>query len=459
MAPPPHSQASVSQPVFDAAASAPPATQTQPLPVVAEQLPWKHTFISLKVPNFRIFAAGHFIAVIAIWMQRIAQDWLVLQLSGSVTAVGITVALQFLPSLLLGPWGGMVADRFAKRKILILCQGMAAVLAATLATLALTGVIVVWHVYAIALVLGLVTVLDQPARQVFVNELVGPRYLRNAISVNSTTFQLGGLIGPALAGLLLTAVGAGWAFAANAVACCCSVAMLLVLRKDQLHISAPAPKSKGMLREGLRYALGKPTIYWPWLMAGFIAVFGMSLPVILAAFADHVFQVGAGGYGVLNALVAFGALFGAVASTRRRQLRLRSVVFCAGMYGLMLCLAALAPSMVWFGAVMVLSGFWCLMFLTGSNQLVQVSSNLGIRGRVMSLYIMVLIGGQALGGPMLGWIAEHADPRIALLVAGGVPALAAVTVAVILARKGALKIRVDWRDRRHPVRIARRVAA
>lgn len=463
MAPPPPSSATVSQPVIDSASSAPPTpapeNQTQPLPVVSERLPWRHTFISLKVPSFRIFAIGHFIAVIAIWMQRIAQDWLVLQLSGSVTAVGITVALQFLPSLVLGPWGGMIADRFAKRKILILCQGMAALLAAALAVLALTGAIEVWHVYVIALVLGLVTVLDQPARQVFVNELVGPKYLRNAISVNSTTFQLGGLIGPALAGLLLTAVGAGWAFAANAFACCSTVAMLLILRKDQLFVSAPTPKSKGMLREGLRYALSKPTIYWPWLMAGFIAVFAMSLPVVLAAFADHVFKVGAGGYGLLNALVALGALAGAVASTRRRQLRVRSVVFCAGMYGAMLCLAALAPSMVWFGAVMVLSGFWCLMFLTGSNQLVQISSNMGIRGRVMSLYIMVLIGGQALGGPMLGWIAEHADPHVALVVSGGVPALAALTVAVVLARKGSLRLKVDLKDRRRPLRIASRAAA
>jgi MFS family permease len=477
VAPPPPSSATVSQPVIDSAASAarlagdrpmalPPVPRvprpdsvTQPIAVVSEHLPWKHTFISLRVPNFRIFAIGHFVAVIAVWMQRIAQDWMVLELSGSVTAVGITVALQFMPSLFLGPWAGMMADRFAKRKILILCQCLAGILAAVLAALALSGAVEVWHVYIIALVLGLVTVLDQPARQVFVNELVGPKYLRNAISVNSTTFQLGGLIGPALAGLLLTAVGAGWAFAANALACCSTVTMLLLLRKDQLFVSTPAPKRKGMLREGLRYALSKPTIYWPWLMAGFIAVFAMSLPVLLAAFADRVFDVGAGGYGLLNALVALGALCGAVASTRRRQLRLRSVVFCAGMYGVMLCLAALAPSMLVFGAVMVLSGFWCLMFLTGSNQLVQISSNMGIRGRVMSLYIMVLIGGQAIGGPMLGWIAEHADPHVALLVSGGVPALAALTVAVVLSRKGALLLKVDLRDRRHPVRIVSRTAS
>ncbi len=453
MPPPPPFQATEAQhePVRPAALH----PVTQPIGVVSERLLWRHTFISLKVRNFRIFAVGHFIAVVALWMQRIAQDWLVLQLSGSVTAVGVTVALQFLPSLLLGPWGGMVADRFAKRKILMLCQAAAAVLAALLAGLALTQRIEVWHVYAIALTLGLVTVLDQPARQVFVNELVGPAYLRNAISVNSTIFQLGGLIGPAVAGVLLGAVGAGWAFAGNALACCCTVAMLLVLRKDELHLTFPAAKRKGMLGEGVRYALAKPTIYWPWLMAGFVAVFAMSLPVLLAAFADHIFDAGAGGYGLLNTLVAVGALAGAITSARRRQLRLRSVVLGAGMYGLMLCLAAAAPSMEWFGTVMVLAGFWCLMFLTAANQLVQVSANMGIRGRVMSLYIMVLIGGQAIGGPLMGWLAEHLDPHTAILISGGVPALAAAVVAAVLARRGELTLKVDLRDRRRLLRIVR----
>lgn len=465
MAPPPPSAAHVSQPVIDSLSAGPsqdtnqPDPVTQPLAVVSEKLPWRHTFISLKVPNFRIFALGHFIAVIAIWMQRIAQDWMVLELSGSVTAVGITVALQFMPSLFLGPWGGMMADRFAKRKILIICQSAAAVLAAALAFLSLTHVVQVWHVYIIAVLLGFVTVLDQPARQVFVNELVGPKYLRNAISVNSTTFQLGGLIGPALAGWLLTAVGAGWAFAGNAAACCSTVAMLMILRKDQLHLSQPTPRRKGMLREGLRYALAKPTIYWPWLMAGFVAVFAMSLPVLLAAFADHVYDAGAGGYGLLNAMVALGALTGAVASTRRRQLRLRSVVASAGLYGLMLCLSAAMPSMVWFSVAMVLAGFWCLMFLTAANQMVQTSSNMGIRGRVMSLYLVVLIGGQAIGGPMMGWLAEHLGPHLAILVSGGVPALAAGVVAVVLARRSSLQLKVDLRDRRRVLRIVETPAA
>ena len=462
MAPPPPFQAADPQhdqlrqvPLPPTAQPATAQPSTAQIGVVTERLPWRHTFISLKVRNFRIFAIGHFIAVVALWMQRIAQDWLVLQLSGSVTAVGVTVALQFLPSLFLGPWAGMMADRFAKRRILMLCQSVAAVLAALLAGLALSQRIEVWHVYAIALTLGLVTVLDQPARQVFVNELVGPAYLRNAISVNSTIFQLGGLIGPAFAGVLLGAVGAGWAFAANAVACCFTVTMLLVLRKDELHLTLPAAKRKGMLREGLQYALAKPTIYWPWLMAGFVAVFAMSLPVLLAAFADRVYDAGAGGYGLLNALVALGALAGAITSARRRQLRLRSVVLGAGMYGLMLCLAAAAPTMEWFGVAMVLAGFWCLMFLTAANQLVQVSANMGIRGRVMSLYIMVLIGGQAIGGPLMGWLAEHLDPQTAILVSGGVPALAAAAVAVVLARRGQLMLKVDLKDRRRLLRIVR----
>jgi MFS family permease len=211
-----------------------------------------------------------------------------------------------------------------------------------------------------------------------------------------------------------------------------------------------------MLREGLQYALSKPTIYWPWLMAGFVAVFAMSLPVLLAAFADHVYDAGAGGYGLLNAMVALGALIGAVTSTRRRQLRLRSVVLSAGLYGLMLCLSSVMPSMVWFSVSMVLAGFWCLMFLTAANQMVQTSSNMSIRGRVMSLYLVVLIGGQAIGGPVMGWLAEHLGPHLAILVAGGVPAAAAAVVAVVLARRASLHIKVDLRDRRRVLRIVDR---
>ena len=418
---------------------------TAPISIVAASPSVKSTFAAFSIRNYRYFTIAHFIAVIALWMQRIAQDWIVLQLSGSVTAVGITVALQFAPTLLLGPWGGVLADRFSKRALLMIAQSAAALLAALMAVLALTGTLQVWHVYLVALVLGLVTVVDQPARQVFVNELVGPVHLRNAISINSSIFQLGGMIGPAVAGVMLVAVGGGWAFAANAVACVFTVTMLAVMRSSELIRSTPAPRSKGMLAEGARYLVRKPAILFSTIMAGFVAVFAMSLPVVMAAFADHVFDAGAGGYGLLNTLVAVGALIGALASTRRKELRLRSVVISAGFYGLSLAVAAFMPSMWSFGVVMVVAGFACLLFLTGANQLVQISTNMQIRGRVMSLYIMVLIGGQAVGGLLTGWLAEAIGPHAALLIAGGVPVLAAVAVGLILARRGELLLKVNLR--------------
>ncbi|BCT77754.1 MFS transporter [Sinomonas cyclohexanicum] len=410
---------------------------TGPIALVPQRLPWRHTFISLTVPNFRMFTAAHFVAVVALWMQRIAQDWLVLELSGSVTAVGVTVALQFAPVLVLGPWGGLLADRFSKRRLLQICAAAAGACAAVLGTLALTGALAVWHVYTIAAVLGLVTVLDQPARQVFVNELVGPGFLRNAISLNSTVFQLGALIGPAVAGWLLTAVGGGWAFVVNAFACTTTAVMLSLLRKDQLEIAPPTPASRGMLREAVKYAWSKPTIRWPWVMAGVVALFAMSLPVLLAAYADTVFSVGAAGYGLLNTMVAVGAVTGAIASARRLRLRLRTVVIGAGLYGTMLAVAAFAPSMPVFCALVAVSGFCALTFLTSANQLVQTSANVGIRGRVMSLYTMVLIGGQALGGPMLGWLAEHVGAHWAMLISGAVPALAAASLALRLRKASA----------------------
>ncbi|PYI65311.1 MFS transporter [Arthrobacter livingstonensis] len=438
----------------------PPATQnaalTAPINIVATRPPWNQTFSSLKIRNYRIFASANLVAVIAVWMQRVAQDWMVLELSGSVTAVGITVFMQFIPSLVLMPLGGILADRYSKRLILMISQGSAGLLATTMAVLALTGNLEVWHIYVIAFVLGLVVVADQPARQVFVNELVGPRQLRNAISLNSSIFQMGGMIGPAVSGILITAVGGGWAFAANAVACSVTVGSLVFIRPEELVKMAPAKRSKGQLMEGVRYALSKPTIFWPAVMAGFFAVFGLSLAVLMAAYANNVFDAGAGGYGLLNTLVALGALAGALASTRIAVLRLRTVISAAGAYGIVLMFASLSPNMVTFGAVMVVAGFASLLFLTNSNQLVQMSTNVLIRGRVMSLYIMVLIGGQALGGPLMGWLAEHVGVQWAMLVAGGMPALAAATIGITLARRGQLRLRVNLRSLRQPLFIVPR---
>lgn len=432
MAPPPPS-APVSDP-----------TLTAPIPVSNARPAWRDTFISLRIPNFRLFAISHLIAVVALWMQRIAQDWMVLQLSGSVTAVGITVALQFAPMLVLGPWGGVVADRYPKRVLLIMSQSVAALMAATMAVLSLTGAIQVWHIYVIAFVIGLVTVVDAPARQVFVNDLVGPTYLRNAISLNSSIFQLGAMVGPAVSGVLIVAVGGGWAFAINAVACCYTVLTLARLRTDQLNAAAPAPRSRGQLREGARYLVSKPAILWSTVSAAFVAVFALSTPVLMAAFADNVFESGAGGYGLLNTALASGALVGALASTRRRALRLRGVLGGMTAFGGFMVLAAYVPDQFLFTGLMFFAGIGSLWFVTGANQLVQVSTNLAIRGRVMSLYMMVLIGGQALGGPMIGWLAENVGAQATMVIAGGVPVIAAGAIALVLARRGQLTVRFRW---------------
>jgi MFS family permease len=415
------------------------------MPVAKGHSPWGETFAALRVPNFRLFTTSNVIAMSATWMQRIAQDWLVLQLSGSVAAVGITVLMQFTPMLFFGLYGGLIVDRYSKRILLILTQSVVGILAAVLAALALTGTVQVWHVWAIAFLVGIVTVIDNPTRQVFVNELVGPRLLTNAISINSSVFQLGGLIGPAVAGVLLVAVGAGWAFAINAVACGITVVNLMFLKKSRLLRTTPMPRAKGQLRQGLAYVMRKPPIFWTVVMVTVLSVFALTMPVILASYATDVFHVGAAGYGLFNTLVAAGALSGAIASTRRTGIRLRTVILTGGMWGLLQAVAAFMPNEISFAVLLVGLGYFNLLFITAANSLVQMSSNLGIRGRVVSLYVMVLLGGQAIGGPMMGWIVEHFGPHSGMAFSGLVPVLAAVLIGIHLSRRHRLTLHLNLR--------------
>jgi MFS family permease len=412
------------------------------MPVLTVRPPWRETLVSLKVPNFRLFTAANIVAMTALWIQRIAQDWLVLELSGSVAAVGLTVALQFAPMLFLGLYGGVLVDRYDKRLLLAITQSVSVLASVTLAVLALTGVVEVWHIMTVALIVGLATVIDNPTRQVFVNELVGPKYLRNAISLNSSVFQLGALIGPAIGGALLVSVGAGWSFAINALACIGVVITVLRLNPATLHPAPAAPRAKGQLREGLVYVLGKPAILWTVVMVAFVAVFALNMPVLLAAYASDVFEAGPGGYGLFNSLVAVGALVGAVLSTRRTSIRLRTVVLTGLVWGIVQAFVSGAPTQITVGILLVFVGFCTLQFLTGANQLIQLSSNVAIRGRVMSVYVLVLLGGQALGGPLMGWIVESFGPQLGMLISGVVPAVAALVVGVVLARSGKLHLRV-----------------
>jgi MFS family permease len=413
---------------------------TEPVPVLERRPPWRDTFSSLRVPNYRLYAGAQVIATTALGMQRVAQDWLVLQLSGSVAAVGVTVAMQFAPMLIFGLLGGVIADRYSKRILLMLTQSTAALLAGILATLILTGTVQVWHIWALAFIGGFVTVVDNPARQVFVNEIVGPKLLRNAISLNSSTFQLGALIGPAVGGIAISAVGSGWAFVINACACLVVVTALGMMNTKTLLPSPVTPRGKGQLAEGLRYAAGKPAILFTIITLGAVAMFAYTMPVLLAAYANDVYKVGSAGYGFFNALVAVGALTGAVLSTRRMGVSLRLVIAGAVVLGVVQASAALSPDIVMFAVLMALSGAASLLFLTSANSLVQMSTNLGIRGRVMALYILVQLGGQALGGPVMGWIVESFGPAWGLAVSGLVPLLTAVVLGLLIMRRSRLRI-------------------
>ena len=392
------------------------------------------TFGSLRIRNFRLFAIGQIFANTGSWVQRIAQDWLVLSLTGSPAAVGVTTALQFLPTLLFGMFGGLLADRYPKRKILLLTQlGMASV-AGVLACLTLAGWVAAWHVYVLAFALGIVTAVDNPTRQSFANEMVGPDQLRNAISINSSVFQLGGLVGPAISGMLIGAVGPGYLFALNALSYVAPFIALSRMRDSELTVMPKVVAQSGQLRAALRYARRRPEVLWPTVLVGVFGMFTANLPVTLAAYARSVFHSGPSGYGWLNATVAVGSLTGALVSARRSRTTLPALVIVGAVLASVEMIAAAVPSEIGFRIVLLIIGATTLLLLTSANATVQTAAPDEIRGRVMGLYLLVFIGGAALGGPLLGATDEHLGPRIGMLLAGAVPAIATVFVGAKVAR-------------------------
>ncbi|MEU6079304.1 MFS transporter [Streptomyces sp. NPDC047108] len=403
------------------------------------------TFRSLKVRNYRLFATGQVVSNTGTWMQRIAQDWLVLTLTGSSTAVGITTALQFLPMLLFGLYGGVIADRFGRRRLLLITQAAMGLTGLALAVLTLSGQVQVWHVYLMAFLLGMITVVDNPARQAFVAEMVGPRELRNAVSLNSANFQSARLVGPAVAGVLITAVGSGWAFLLNGLSFLAPIAGLLLMRTGELHPVERVPRGKGQLREGLHYVAGRPELLWPIVLVGFIGTFGFNFPIWLTAFVDDVFHAGAGTYGLLNTLMAGGSLVGALLAARRRTSRLRLLVGAALLFGVLEITAALAPAFWIFAALLVPIGMVGLTINVTANSSVQLATDPAMRGRVMSLFMMVFMGGTPLGAPLVGWITDVHGARTGFLAGGLISAVAALAVGLMLARVGGLRLKVDLR--------------
>ena len=400
-------------------------------------------FSALKNRNYRYFFIGQVVSNSGTWVQRIAQDWLVLSITGSAFAVGVTTAMQFLPMLLFGLFGGVLADRFPKRQLLIATQGAMGLLAVGLAALTLSGVIQVWHIYLFAFLLGLVTVVDNPTRQTFVVEMVGKKDLGNAVSLNAANFQTARLIGPAVAGGLMAAVGAGYAFAVNALSFGAVILGLLAMRASELHRTPRLPREKGQLKEGLRYVAGRPDLIWPIVLVGFIGTFGFNFATILSAFAYSVFHVGPGLYGLLNTAMAVGSLAGALVAARRSRPRLRLLVVAALVFGLLESVSALSPSYWIFAALLTLVGLFGMTTNTAANSLIQLRTDPAMRGRVMSLYMMVFAGGTPLGAPLVGWVTEQFGPRVGLLACGLVSAAAAAGIGLVLARIGNLRVQLD----------------
>ncbi|MFC6062759.1 MFS transporter [Streptomyces ochraceiscleroticus] len=425
------------------------ATHAAPAPqahaAAAAAKPRKGTFSSLRIRNYRLFATGQVVSNTGTWMQRIAQDWLVLSLTGSSAAVGITTALQFLPMLLFGLYGGVIADRLPKRKLLLLTQSAMGLTGLALAVLTLTGQVQVWHVYLVAFLLGLVTVVDNPARQSFVSEMVGPDDIRNAVSLNSANFQSARLVGPAVAGVLITAVGSGWAFMLNGLSFIAPIVGLLMMRPSELHQGKVVPRGKGQLREGLRYVAGRPDLIWPIVLVGFIGTFGFNFPIWLTAFVDKVYDSGAGTYGLLNTLMAAGSLAGALLAARRGTSRLRLLVGAALVFGVLEIAASLAPTFWLYAVLLVPIGMCGLTINVTANSSVQLATDPAMRGRVMSLFMMVFMGGTPLGAPLVGWITDAYGARIGFLSGGAISALAAVGVGLFLARAGGLRLKIDLR--------------
>ncbi len=392
------------------------------------------TFRSLRIQNYRLFAGGQVVSLTGTWAQRIAQDWLVLQLSGdSGVALGIVTGLQFLPVLLLGLWGGVLADRYDKRRLLLGLQAAMGAQALLLGLLDVTGVVRLEHVYALSLVLGLASALDVPVRQAFLVEVVGRDDLPNAVGLNSATFNTARIAGPALAGLVITAVGTGPVFLGNAVSYLAVLAGLAAMRTSDLTPSEPVERGPGQVREGLAYVRQRPRLLVPIVLVAVVGTFGLNFQVTLALVAKQVFGAGAGSFGLLTAALALGSLIGALGSARRTDPpRMRRLLLAALVFGLLQGAAGLAPGFGSMALLLVPTGVAVLTFTTTANTLVQLGSDARVRGRVMALYVLVFLGGTPVGAPLIGAVAEVFGPRSGMLVGGGSVVVAAGVAALYL---------------------------
>ncbi|GIG37966.1 MFS transporter [Cellulomonas pakistanensis] len=409
------------------------------------------TFSSLRFFNYRLWFAGALVANIGTWMQRVAQDWLVLTdlTDESGLAVGITTGLQFAPTLLLSAWAGVLADRVDRRKLLMITQGAQGVLAFGLGALVLSGHAQLWHVYAFALALGAVAALDQPVRQTFVAELVPASGLSNAVGLNSTSFNAARLIGPGIAGLLIAAVGTGWVFVINGASFVATILALVLMRTGELHTMPVAPRAKGQIREGVRYVRGRSDILVIMAVIGVVSTFGLNFQMTSALMARAEFGKGAGEYGILGSVLAIGSLAGALLAARRERPRVRLVIGAAFAFGVATGVQALMPTYVSYAVACIPVGLASLTMLTAANTTIQMSTDPVVRGRVMSLYMIVMLGATPVGSPIVGWIGEHFGPRWSIGIGSITALLVSVAAALWARRRWHVQVRYRLLSRPH----------
>jgi MFS family permease len=404
-------------------------------------------FRSLENRNYRLWAGGALVSNIGTWMQRVAQDWLVLTVltDHSGTAVGITTGLQFLPMLLLGPYAGVLADRFRKRMILLWTQTAMGLCGLAVGLLVVTGSAQLWQVYSAALCLGLASAIDGPARQAFVSELVGQEHVANAVSLNSASFNTARLTGPAIAGVLIAWIGTGPVFLLNAASFAAVLLSLWRIRTSELAPAVPALRSKHQVAEGLGYVRRRPDLVLILVMVGILGAFGMNFPITNALMATAEFRMGPGEFGLLGSIMAVGTLAGALLAARRSGPRLRFLLGGALGLGFFTLIASISPSFWLYAAILVPVGLASITFLNSCNTSIQLFVHPQFRGRVLALYLAVLQGGTALGAPLMGWIGTEFGARWAVAAGGTIVLLTGLFSVITISRHSPLTFRAQLR--------------
>ena len=412
-------------------------------------------FRSFAARNYRLWFAGALVSNVGTWMQRIAQDWLVLVelTDDDATAVGVVMALQFAPQLLLLPLTGWAADRFDRRKLIAVTQGAMMLLGFGLGLVTLLGVVELWMVFGFALGLGVAAAFDAPVRQAFVGELVDDSMLANAVALNAASFNGARLIGPAVAGLLVAAVGSGWVFMINAASFLAVLLTLVLLRPAEFTHFVRKARGRGQMRAGFRYVRRRPDILLVFAMVFLIGTFGLNFPIYIATMARVEFGEGPEEFGWLSSVAAIGSVTGALLAARRDRPRLRTVTLASAGFGLSLAAAALAPNELVFGLILIVVGFTSISTINTANAYVQTTTGPSMRGRVMALYLAIFLGGTPVGSPLIGAVADAAGPRWAVAVGAAAGLLAALIAAVFYVRTREVRLRWDRRGR-WPLRIA-----